>query len=471
LLQTKAIRRLTDQIRESENKERVLLFLIIIGIWLFLRVISSSLPDNIEKLITTPLSILGLFLFSVLILIYTLVTSTLEIFFSRKTKISHSQSQASEKFSLNKPFFDVLIPCHNEESVIEKTLKNIIQIDYKNYSVYLIDDRSTDKTCELIEKFIKKNKLEQKISLIKRKTDSKPGKAAALNECFRHSCQGELIIVFDADARVRPDCLNKSLKYFENKKNIALQFQKKISNANFNRLTKYQDLQHVIDTKLQVGRDLINGFVELRGNGQIIRRSCLEKIGGWDEDTLTDDLEISTRIHALGWDIRFAPEIEVLEEGVIKTRALIQQTRRWVEGSLRRYLTHFNLFFVTSLKQLGLTKRLDVVPFLGEFIVPLWFLLDFVGQTFSLVFTKERTHFLLLFSVIFVLNLMFWLNSLLGLLRYRQELKPIENLGRSFLSVYSCLHWSLIVLLSIRKILFGRRPSIWRKTPRMSDKY
>ena len=138
-----------------------------------------------------------------------------------------------------------------------------------------------------------------------------------------------------------------------------------------------------MDTHFQVGRDSVKGAVELRGNGELIKREALEDIGGWNNYTITDDLDMSTRLHIKGWDIRFCPEAKVYEEGVITFGALIKQRRRWVEGSIRRYLEYAKDVF--NSKDMSLRVRVDLVAYVSEFLLPFWLVAEIFIQAFHFV--------------------------------------------------------------------------------------
>jgi len=234
------------------------------------------------------------------------------------------------------PFTSILIPCHNEEEVIENTVLNILSLDYKDFEIILTDDRSTDKTPSIISDLEKK--YENVYALIREKT-AKPGKSAVLNDAIKIA-KGDAILVFDADAKVEKDFLTKIITTLETPDVGAVQAQKVIVNSKQNFLTRCQYNEYILDTHLQSGRDAVRGAVELRGNGELIKKQALKSVNFWNEDTITDDLDLSTRLHVKGWDIRFRQDCKVYEEGVISFGALIRQRRRWIEGSIRRYLEY-----------------------------------------------------------------------------------------------------------------------------------
>ncbi|MDX1920214.1 MAG: glycosyltransferase family 2 protein [Candidatus Caenarcaniphilales bacterium] len=444
---------------------RIVLVGIILAVWLLIKLLEIILPNKVLEALPGPFPLAMLFVFIATMSFYMVVT-----YLAQKWKARLKREQLIPSESLQKPsrypLVDIFIAEHNERCVIIDTLENILKIDYPNYKIYVIDDRSTDGTVEAVKDFIKENHLADKITLIARPIEAFPGKAAALNEALRQS-NGELVAVFDADARVQPDCLRLSLHYFNDPEVGAVQFQKKIRNAGFNTLAFCQDLEFAYDTYLQVGRDSLDGFVELRGSGQITTRKCLEEVGGWDERALTEDLEISTKINAAGMRIRFAPEIVAEEEAVLTTLAFIRQRRRWAEGSLRRYLIHFDKF-INPKSKLSLVKRLDIIPFLSQFAIPIWVFFDVIVEIFRYV-TKQPTYITTLMLASSLVSISMWISITIGIRRWR-NFSTFQSIRYGVLAFsYGMAHWPPIVLWTIRKVIFGRRPTEWTKTPRMGD--
>ena len=101
-----------------------------------------------------------------------------------------------------------------------------------------------------------------------------------------------------------------------------------------------------LDTFIQQQRIAIGGIGELRGNGQFVRRAALERCGGWNEQTITDDLDLTIRLHLDKWDIQFLDFPPVEEEGVTTALALWHQRNRWGECQIGAALLN-----VTTLPQ------------------------------------------------------------------------------------------------------------------------
>ena len=134
-----------------------------------------------------------------------------------------------------------------------------------------------------------------------------------------------------------------------------------------------------MDTYFQMGRDLIGGAVELRGNGQLIKRAAVIDVGGWNNQAITDDLDLSMRLLINHWNIRFCPDASVFEEGVTSIKALIRQRKRWAEGSIRRYLDY--IFPLNSPTRLSLVERFDTLAFTVFFLLcQCWCFLKLVSE-------------------------------------------------------------------------------------------
>ena len=355
------------------------------------------------------------------------------------------------------PLVSILIPCHNEHEVIDKTVENVLNIDYDNYEIILIDDRSTDDTAQIIENLAKNN---NKIQALVRDKQATPGKSAVLNDAMKLA-KGDAILVFDADAKVEPDFIKKLIIKLEPADVGAVQAQKVIINAKQNFLTKCQFNEYIMDSHFQIGRDAVRGAVELRGNGEMIKREALNSINGWNEETITDDLDMSTRLHIKGWDIRFCPEAKVYEEGVITFGALIRQRRRWVEGSIRRYLEYAKDVFTS--KDMSLRVRVDLVAYVSEFLLPFWLIAEIFIQAFHFFKGYENC---VLSSAILVVTVGIFFASVFV---YSLKKYANHNIGQAIVeaittSAYFLIIWFPIAMFIIFKIIFTKKTMDWGKT-------
>lgn len=364
-----------------------------------------------------------------------------------------------------KPFVTIMIPAHNEEYVIANTVENVLAIDYPNFEIIVIDDRSSDNTASVIREL--ENKYEKVVAFVRDK-DAFPGKSAVLNDTMALA-KGDAILVFDADATVEPDFLNKLMPKLEPADVGAVQARKIIRNKDYNFLTRCQNNEYTLDTHFQEGRDAVKGAVELRGNGELIKRAALEDIGGWNNYTITDDLDMSTRLHIKGWDIRFCPEALVYEEGIVYILPLFRQRRRWLEGTIRRYLEYFGEAMRS--KKMSLRARLDMAIYITQFVMPLWFMMEVVFRVLRLITDRICPSAYSLHNVIWsslvvasVVGFGFFLAIRYALRRY-DFVPRLNALKQAFeTTIYFLIIWFPMVLFICGKILFREKDMNWGKT-------
>lgn len=424
-------------------KERILLFIIVLGLGVFIYIFQSYFN-----------TVWGLALLCTFMFIYA-------VFMNLSYKL---QKRKLEKFPqvINpdyKPFVTVMIPAHNEEGVIGATVQNILNMDYENFEVIVIDDRSSDNTASVIKDLEQKY---EKVTALIRPKDAFPGKSAVLNDALKLA-KGEAILVFDADATVDPDFLSKLIPNLEPKDVGAVQARKVIRNKNTNLLTRCQNNEYTMDAHLQLGRDSIKGAVELRGNGELIKREALEDIGGWNNYTLVDDLDMSTRLHIKGWDVRFCIDAVVYEEGIIYIKPLYRQRRRWLEGTIRRYLEYFDQVLFS--RKMSLRASLDMTAYITQFIMPGWFLMEILIRTFKVIAKDAPPHMLYSSLVIgCVIGFGFFLGARYALRRYDYMPRLDAMFEALETSIYLLVIWFPLVLYICFKILFMKKDMNWGKT-------
>ncbi|MEB3181926.1 MAG: glycosyltransferase family 2 protein [Nostocaceae cyanobacterium] len=264
------------------------------------------------------------------------------------------------------PSVSLLVAAKNEEAVIGKLVKELCNLEYPEdkYEVWVIDDDSTDKTPQLLAEF--QNKYDN-LKVLRRPPGASGGKSGALNQVLALA-EGEILAVFDADAQVPQDLLLRTIPLFQEQKVGAVQVRKAIANASENFWTKGQAAEMALDIYYQQQRIAIGGIAELRGNGQFVRRKALLSCGGWNEETITDDLDLTIRLHLDDWDIACLCHPAVKEEGVTTALALWHQRNRWAEGGYQRYLDYWQLIIRN---RMGTKKTWDLLQFMFvQYLLP-----------------------------------------------------------------------------------------------------
>lgn len=424
-------------------KERVILFTIIFGLGVFIYIFQSYFN-----------TVWGLAFLCLCMTIYAVFTNLAYNF--KKRKLQKYPQVINRDY---KPFVTVMIPAHNEEDVIANTVENILAMDYENFEVIVIDDRSTDNTASVLKDL--ENKYD-KVKVLIRQQGAFPGKSAVLNDAFKMA-HGDAVLVFDADATVEPDFLSKLIPELEPKDVGAVQARKVIRNKNVNLLTRCQNNEYTMDTHFQAGRDSVKGAVELRGNGELIKREALEDIGGWNNYTIVDDLDMSTRLHIKGWDVRFCPDAVVYEEGIAYLWPLYRQRRRWLEGTIRRYLEYSGTALASP--KMSFRAKFDMTAYISQFIMPLWFLMELAIRTFKILAKDASPHTLYSSIIIGVaIGIGFFCAARYSLRRYDFMPRLDATFEALETSIYLFIIWFPLVFFIGFKILFMKKDMNWGKT-------
>ena len=233
------------------------------------------------------------------------------------------------------PKVSILIPAHNEEVVIEDTIKSMIQLNYPKdkLEVIVINDNSSDSTGSIIDRYAEQYPFIKAVHT--KPPNAGKGKSGALNQGLKHS-SGEIIAVYDADNTPEPDAIRYlALGLNQDKKAGAIVGKFRVVNANKNLLTRLINIETLTFQWLaQAGRWFWFKMTTIPGTNFAIRRSILEKLGGWDEKALSEDTELSIRVYNLGYYIRFFPAAITWEQEPENLRVWWRQRTRWARGNI-----------------------------------------------------------------------------------------------------------------------------------------
>lgn len=361
------------------------------------------------------------------------------------------------------PFISVAVAAKNEAAVIANLVDNLCSLDYPadRYEVWVIDDRSTDRTAEILDELTQQY---PQLRVLHRSEDATGGKSGALNQ-FLTLAQGDIIGVFDADAQVSNRVLQQVLAYFQTETVGAIQLRKAIANDNTNFLTQGQQAEMALDAYLQQQRTAMGGIGELRGNGQFVRRIALDSCDGWNEETITDDLDLTIRLHLTGWQIELMPYPPVQEEGVTTLKALWNQRNRWAEGGFQRYIDYWDSI---SNNRMGTKKTVDLISFLLiQYLLPPAGIPDFL-----MAFWLRHPPLLLPMTASLGVALPLWA-TWVGLRRsYQQAGQQVNTstlLGQTAIGSLFILHWLVIMPFAIARMAIFPKRLKWVKTPRVGD--
>ena len=178
------------------------------------------------------------------------------------------------------------------------------------------------------------------LQVLRRSRDAGGGKSGALNALLPQ-LQGRWLLVLDADAQLQPDGLKRLVAFAEAGGWSAVQLRKAVVNADHNLLTRAQAMEMALDAVIQQGRLHSGGVVELRGNGQLLQRQAVLACDGFNEATVTDDLDLSFRLLVQGQPVGLLWNPPIQEEAVTSVMGLWRQRQRWAEGGLQRFFDYW----------------------------------------------------------------------------------------------------------------------------------
>ncbi|MHC5764489.1 MAG: glycosyltransferase family 2 protein [Nostoc sp.] len=346
------------------------------------------------------------------------------------------------------PPVSILVPAKNESLVLPNLVYSLCQLNYPSDSVdiWVIDDGSTDETPQVLREL-----QTQFPALQVHRRESKGGKSGALNAVFPFT-QGEIILVCDADAQLRANFLQQTVPLFQKQAIGAVQVRKAISNANTNFLTRCQQMEMNCDSFLQTHRIAIGGMSELRGNGMLVRRELLEKCQGWNENTVTDDLDLCFKLYLAGAEIEFVTVPSIQEEGVTTWEKLWNQRCRWSEGGYQRYLDYFPQILTLSWE-----KEIDLLLFfLLQFLLP-------IGLIPDVLWTIFYSHHPVLFPLQTLLSIILTIAFIAGLYQF-QNLRGWSLVWATTQGSLYMVHWIPVMIVTTLKMCVQRERSRWVKT-------
>jgi cellulose synthase/poly-beta-1,6-N-acetylglucosamine synthase-like glycosyltransferase len=249
-------------------------------------------------------------------------------------RVRRRKSLVGDSFLRNRqlPMFSIIVPAKNEGKVIGRFLDAVARLDYPKdkVEVIIVEDGSTDDTLSICTKHVEIQNVN--VRVVHKSICN--GKPSALNYGLEQA-RGEIVAFFDADSVPASDALLNVNKYFEDPNVAAVQGRTLSINLNENMLTRFISYEEAVwcEAYLQ-GKDALDLFVHLKGSCQFLRRSVLEHLKGFDEDALSEDMELSARLTERGYKIRYASDARAWQESPADLRQLLRQRTRWFRGTM-----------------------------------------------------------------------------------------------------------------------------------------
>lgn len=318
------------------------------------------------------------------------------------------QKEENYRFTNEEPLITILVPAHNEELMIEKTVTYLLEeLNYTNYEVIVIDDASKDRTYEILEKMAAKH---ENLKIIR--IEENQGKAHAFNVALAFS-SAEYILSNDADTVPEADALKKYMQYFlsDNGQTAAVTANMDVSNReNLVEKSQVVEFSSIVGLIKRSQMIVLKSMYAYSGANTMYRKSALIDVGLFRQDRATEDISICWDHQINGWKSVFAPNI-IFHMNVPNTiRMLFRQRKRWAQGgtevwlsSGRFVLTHpikyFNQFVMYLDQTASISWSFFYVVSLFFFIKEVLFLLA-TGEYSTLIFKLELVFIYIFFQIL-----------------------------------------------------------------------
>ncbi|MDX8046439.1 glycosyltransferase [Gracilibacillus sp. S3-1-1] len=385
--------------------------------------------------------------------------------FKRFEKVIPDWQHKMENMDL--PTVNVFIPAHNEDVVIKQTLTAMSRLEYPKdkLKVILICDNCSDQTKEIGDQFAADFPF---MKVIETEDEYKgKGKSSALNYALKET-NGEFIVVYDADNTPQRKALWYLVMGLVNDPRAAAMVGKfRVINAKNTWLTKFINIETIcFQWMAQAGRFHWFKIATIPGTNFAIRRSIMEKLGGWDTKALAEDTELTIRVYNLGYHIRFFPAAITWEQEPETLKVWWKQRTRWARGNQYVVLKFIGRIFSMKQKKIAF----DIMYFFFTYF------LFFFGVILS--------------NVLFVVNLIFDIQLSIGnvafvlwimaFLLFVTEIMITLSIEKNQLTLKNMLYiifmyftysqmWIVLVIYALTlevKRMIKKEDQVWYKTER-----
>ena len=360
----------------------------------------------------------------------------------------------------NLPRVTVQLPVYNELYVIERLIDAVARLNYprEKLDIQLLDD-STDETVVIIAAKVAQYKQRGLAIEHVRRPERTGFKAGALAHGLEFA-KGEFIAIFDADFVPDPDFLLQTIPHFSDPKVAIVQTRWEHLNEDFSLMTQLQafglNAHFIIE---QGGRYAAGFFANFNGTGGVWRKVAIADAGGWQSDTLTEDLDLSYRAQLRGWTFFYREDVGSPAELPVAMNAIKSQQYRWMKGAAECA----RKLFVQVLRTPGVSLGMKIHAFYHLFSSATFILVLILGvMSVPLIYIRSR-HPEWEWAF-FVINL-FQFNLLILIAFYGVPFWLLEKENKAKLAWYFPLYSSLMMGLSLHNSIAVIEGYMGRKTP------
>jgi cellulose synthase/poly-beta-1,6-N-acetylglucosamine synthase-like glycosyltransferase len=376
---------------------------------------------------------------------------------------SFRERRETDSSQFNFPSCTVLIPAHNEEKVIARTVESMLRLNYpkERLRILVINDGSTDATASIVSEYAAKD---PRVSLYTIPAgEGGKGKSRALNLGLRQ-VQSDIIAVYDADNTPDESALRYLVSQLLKHDELGAVIGKfRTVNKSVNLLTRFINIETLsFQSILQAGRWQMHRIATLPGTNFVIWTHLVRDLNGWDEQALTEDSELSIRIHEAGHKIKYIPYAVTYEQEPQEWRVWLRQRMRWVRGNNYVVSKFFREIPKFKSKRLAFDLLYTLSLYYVFFAAILISDLLFVISALNLVSIALPGPYTLVWIFAFFL---FILEILLAISFDGED--SLRSLGLVVLMYFSyCQFWIYVVLKAVYLEYVKKEKHIWDKTVR-----
>lgn len=313
----------------------LLLFLLVFNHLKLLALGVSVFQVLLESFILSAISLYLLFFLTLLIFRYAIL-----MLFSFMEHLEYQvkksqQNDPTQRDDSALPMISLVVPAYNEGPVIEAAIRSLLKLNYPNYEVLIIDDGSTDDT---YERALAVARLSTDVP-VRVITKRNGGKADALNTGMTQA-RGEFVLNMDGDTKLSRNTLRACIRHFDDPRIGAVAGNVKVLNRE-NIWTRVQALEYVEGLAMaRKAQSFMRAVNIIPGPLGMFRKTVLQQVGGYDEDTFAEDCDLTLKILMRGWHIAYEPTAIAWVETPSRLLDLLKQRYRWTRGILQAMRKH-----------------------------------------------------------------------------------------------------------------------------------